>query len=221
MMLGNTGFLDLRQQYWSRLCLGQYCCLKSIKFHIALITGAYLYNMSIFWLLIRWQCHICLFIMASLGIVEISFGVSCTSWCIQNWGSWTFEFHSTMDVIVNLTNKMIVLLFNVKNLQNMLSPCIYILVKSRVHSPVTFGVEKPTNIWLALEWTINSFNFRDFVKMSHDINVMLLCDMTLSSRKWMLLLMILTKTLNTETSQYCTIISSMNRVVIVTFCYIY
>ncbi len=47
MMSGNMGFMDLWQQYWPRLCLGQYCCLKSIKLHIALITGPYLYNIDI------------------------------------------------------------------------------------------------------------------------------------------------------------------------------
>ncbi len=45
MMLGNMGFMDLWQQYWTRLHLGQYCYLRSIKLHIALIIGPYLYNM--------------------------------------------------------------------------------------------------------------------------------------------------------------------------------
>ncbi len=40
MMLGNIGFMDLRQ---SR---GQYCCLRFIKLHIALITGPYLCNID-------------------------------------------------------------------------------------------------------------------------------------------------------------------------------
>ncbi len=46
MMLGNIGFMYLWQQYWPWIHLGQYCCLRSIKLHIALITGSYLYNMK-------------------------------------------------------------------------------------------------------------------------------------------------------------------------------
>ncbi len=38
MISGNMGFMDLRQQY---------CCLRSIKLHIALITGPYLYNINL------------------------------------------------------------------------------------------------------------------------------------------------------------------------------
>ncbi len=46
MMSGNIFFMDLRQQYYPQLCLGQYCCLISIKPHIVLITGSYLYNIA-------------------------------------------------------------------------------------------------------------------------------------------------------------------------------
>ncbi len=46
MMSGNMGFTDLWQQYWPWLCLGQYCCLTSIKLHVALSTGPYLYNIN-------------------------------------------------------------------------------------------------------------------------------------------------------------------------------
>ncbi len=51
MMWGNMGFMDLWQQYWPRVCLVQYCCLRCIKLHIALITGPYLYNINILYVI--------------------------------------------------------------------------------------------------------------------------------------------------------------------------
>ncbi len=46
-MLINMGFMDLQQQYCPQLHLSEYCCLviQYIKLHIALIVGAYFYNM--------------------------------------------------------------------------------------------------------------------------------------------------------------------------------
>ncbi len=47
MMSGNMGLMDLQEQYWHLLCLDQYCCRRSIKHHIALIIGPYLYSIRL------------------------------------------------------------------------------------------------------------------------------------------------------------------------------
>ncbi len=42
MMSGYIGFMDLRQRQ------DQYCCLRSIKLYVVLITVPYLYNIALY-----------------------------------------------------------------------------------------------------------------------------------------------------------------------------
>ncbi len=101
MMSGNMGFMDLRQQYWPWLHLGQYCCLRSIKLHIALITGPYLYNvyigpapmtMSTSNLRYQFQSYLYLFILSDEHVAVIMHFYSCSycTICIPTFFSFFF-----------------------------------------------------------------------------------------------------------------------------------